>query len=205
MPKSFRKDVILDLDNTLFNSITIPEDGQTNDQWENYQKAGGKKCSNKLTCYNMDDYFLVYERPGLQRFLDHLFNKYNVSIWTASSESYASFILKNIVLSPNPKRKLKLFLYDEHCNKSRKEYNESPKFLEMLYKYNFDPRTTILIDDYDIVAEGQEDNVITIKPFNMSVGYEKDNALKKMPRHLDKKFKVLKKKHSSSSQKSVNN
>jgi TFIIF-interacting CTD phosphatase-like protein len=190
MPKA---DIILDLDNTLINSVTIPTQGESNTEWEEYQKAGGKKCANHLKCYNMDDYFLVYERPGLQEFLDFLFKKYNVSVWTASSQSYASFIVKHIILAPNKKRKLKLFLFDEHCTRSKENYNNAPKCLEMLYDETnmFRPQSTIIIDDYDVVSDNQEDNVIIIKPFNMDRNYKNDRELAKMKTHISRKLKSL--------------
>ena len=40
-----------------------------------------------------DGHYKVFERPGLQEFLDYLFANFNVSVWTAASKSYALFII----------------------------------------------------------------------------------------------------------------
>ncbi len=39
----------------------------------------------------------TYKRPGLDTFLDIVFQNYDVYIWTAGSEEYADYILENIL------------------------------------------------------------------------------------------------------------
>ena len=43
----------------------------------------------KFSYHDMDGYYIVFERPGLQEFLDYLFANYIVSVWTAATKDYA--------------------------------------------------------------------------------------------------------------------
>lgn len=130
--------VILDLDNTLLNSLTFRE-----------VKKFPKTKEEKFDYVDMDKSFRVYFRPYLQKFLDYLFTNFNVSVWSAGSKSYVSYIVENIILS-NPKRKLDLVLFSYHCSYS-KRFLKCTKDINMLWeelklkgytKYN-----TVIIDD----------------------------------------------------------
>lgn len=57
------------------------------------------KFDNVLPFCCFDDYD-IYKRPHVDVFLDIVFKKYNVYIWTAACKSYADFVLKNL-LTPN--------------------------------------------------------------------------------------------------------
>ena len=80
--------VFLDLDQTLISA-------EANDEFD---FNNSKEKSKKFTSYDMDGYYIVFERPGLQDFLDYLFANFNVSIWTAASKDYAIFIIDKLYL-----------------------------------------------------------------------------------------------------------
>src|SRR5579872_1957723 len=112
--------IILDLDNTLINSLTFKELTQMS-----------KSKEDKFKHIDMDDLYRVFFRPHLQKFLDYLFENFNVSVWTSASLFYVSFIVDNIILT-KPNRKLDLVLFAYHCSYSRK-YLECTKDIKMLW------------------------------------------------------------------------
>jgi hypothetical protein len=77
MSKHKRINVVLDLDQTLVSA----EDWNTQD----FKKY--KKKAKKFQFHDMDGYYIVFERPNLQSFLDYLFANFNVSVWTAASKA----------------------------------------------------------------------------------------------------------------------
>jgi len=105
-----KSNIVLDLDQTLISSEIIKE----------FDFTQNKEKSKKFNFHNMDEYYLVFERPGLQSFLDNLFENFNVSIWTAASKDYALFIIEKIILKNNPKRKLDWVFFSYHCRISKK-------------------------------------------------------------------------------------
>ena len=78
--------IILDLDQTLISA----------EPSEEYNFAKNREKSKKFVFHDMDGYYVVFERPGLQSFLTYLFDNFNVSIWTAASKRYS--LLKNLLL-----------------------------------------------------------------------------------------------------------
>jgi hypothetical protein len=157
--------IILDLDQTIISAESSEE----------YDKAKNKTKEKKFIFHNMDNYYTIFERPGLQIFLDYLFKNFNVSIWTAASKDYALFIIDWVFFS-------------YHCDLSRKLTKRS-KSLSMLWDvYQIDGYTkdnTIILDDYDEVFKTQEDNCIIAIPFEFEdKNSHKDNYLKKLENAL---------------------
>jgi TFIIF-interacting CTD phosphatase-like protein len=102
--------IILDLDQTIISAESAEE----------YDKAKNKTKEKKFIFHNMDNYYTIFERPGLQIFLDYLFKNFNVSIWTAASKDYALFIIDNIILQNKKERQLDWVFFSYHCDLSRK-------------------------------------------------------------------------------------
>jgi TFIIF-interacting CTD phosphatase-like protein len=75
---------ILDLDQTIISGEPVEE----------YSIEKNKKKASKFRFETMENYYIIFERPGLQQFLTFLFKNFNVSIWTAASKDYALFIIK---------------------------------------------------------------------------------------------------------------
>jgi TFIIF-interacting CTD phosphatase-like protein len=155
-----RINILLDLDNTLISSIAKHE-----------ETSILKPRMKKFRWENMEGYYKVFERPGLQNFLDFLFQNFNVSIWTAASKSYALFIIDEFILKGHPERQLDYVLFSYHCKKS-KQLRGTQKALDILkdefklLDYNMDK--TYIIDDHDEVHSSQPHNCIHIKAFEFT-------------------------------------
>jgi len=153
--------ILLDLDQTIISSEAEDE----------YDFKKNKDKAKKFTFHDMDGYYIVFERPGLQKFLTYLFKNFNVSIWTAASKDYALYIIEKIILQGNPNRKLDWVFFSYHCDMSKKK-KKSSKNLQMIWdEYKISGYTkdnTVIIDDYDEVFNTQPDNCIIAKPFEFT-------------------------------------
>lgn len=145
-----------------------------------------KKNKNKAKLFNfedMDGYYIVFERPHLQEFLDYVFDNFNVSVWTAATKSYALFIIDKIILADRPERNLDYIFFSYHCGLSKK-LKKGTKDLSMLwdvYDLEYDPEKTYILDDYDEVCNTQPDKCIVAPAFEFKdEGSEKDDFLKKV-------------------------
>jgi hypothetical protein len=176
--------IVLDLDQTLIAAETFkdfrefPKDIQ--DQKQQFEG----------TTHNMDSDFIVFERPHLQDFLTFIFENFTVSVWTAASKNYASFIVKNIILKPtidkNGKqkqdRKLHMLFFSYHCRLSKQKYqktyknnkkkkdSKNLKIFSEYYKIQ-DPeqyKNTFILDDYNEVYDTQPNNCIIAVPFEFN-------------------------------------
>ncbi len=157
--------VILDLDSTIISSIASDE-----------EKKSDRRKFKHYVWEDMDGDFKVFERPGLQKFLDWLFKNFNVSIWTAASKEYGLFIIKNFIMI-DPSRRLEHYLFSHHCKESIKRKN-AQKDLRMLWTHfnlpGYTKDNTWIIDDLGEVYDTQVDNCIQIYPFEFR---EKDSHL----------------------------
>ena len=154
--------ILLDLDETIIHSLSPGEVKRLN----KHQKTEYKKLTKHLMD---DDYYTVLERPGLQPFLDFLFENFNVSVWTAASKDYALFIIDEIILQGKNERKLDYILFSYHC-KIAKKAEGGMKNLKMLDKLYSDSmyETLIILDDHPKVYKTQPKNCIAMKPFELS-------------------------------------
>ena len=100
--------IILDLDQTLISSEEI-----------HLLKKSHKKKMDLFNNKNLDDQYIVFERPGLQSFLDYLFENFNVSVclipsinWEPIpfngflSDKFANLALASAALRPTAKAEL---------------------------------------------------------------------------------------------------
>jgi len=196
--ESGKINLIFDLDNTLISSISMKE---------LKQKKLKNIDSSSLHYDLMDGYYRVYSRPGLQKFLDYAFKHFNVSIWTAASRDYATFIIDNIILNPTSasggksrkrnSRRLKMFFYDANCEQCQSIYeNDSPKDLRYIYNFpEFYSCNSVIMDDLKEVREANPNNVIVAdyfdaKDYNKA---EKDDFLVRAKVQLEKLRKQYKK------------
>lgn len=153
--------IVLDLDQTLISSASIKEMAKIDENSDDF------KHLKNLTRHEMTDYYIVFERPGLQEFLDYLFENFEVSVWTAASKDYALFIIDKVLLQGNPKRKLKHIFFSFHCDISKHHHKKSKslKILKQLFKLDYDMKKTFIIDDLDEVYEAQNNNCLIAPPF----------------------------------------
>jgi len=169
---------ILDLDQTLISAEALEE----------FDYDRFKLKAKKFKKVQMENYYLVFERPHLQKFLDFLFDNFNVSIWTAASKDYALFIIEKIVIAGKRNRKIDYIFYSYHCNASEK-HKKGTKDLSMIwdiYKLTqYDKNNTVILDDYDEVYKTQNSNCIIAKPFEFTADTsENDKFLKDLKTKL---------------------
>ena len=165
--------IILDLDETLINANPM-----TDFNVKDYEKRflpkldelSDKDVIEPFERHNMDDYYMVFERPHLQKFLDYLFSNFRVSVWTAASQSYALFIIEKIILADKPLRHLDYIFFSYHCGVSKK-FAKKSKALHIFWdKYNlsgYNAENTLIIDDNKEVYETQPKNCIIAKEFTI--------------------------------------
>ena len=157
--------ILLDLDQTCISAESL--DG--NPPEFNYQNPKHLKKSQKYRYEDMDGYYMVFERPGLQEFLDFLFKNFNVSIWTAASKDYALFIIEKFILNGKPERKLDWVFFSYHCKISEKIKDDHSKDLRVLWEnFNlpgFKEYNTYILDDNPEVYDSQTDKCIIAPPF----------------------------------------
>lgn len=168
-----RKNIVLDLDNTLICAEALDEFP--------FDKEGIKEKSCRFDLHEMDGYYIVFERPHVQKFLDYIFKNYDVSVWTAASKDYALFIIDKILLRNKPERRLKYVLFSYHCDISEREY-DGIKDLRTMWEHfdlpNFKANNTIIIDDLKDVYEIQPGNCIRVEAFEvLKEGSEHDTEL----------------------------
>jgi TFIIF-interacting CTD phosphatase-like protein len=178
--------IILDLDNTLISAVSEDEERKIKPILTNRMQDFQWK--------DMDGAYKIFARPHLQEFLTFLFSKFNVSVWTAASKSYALFIIDEFVIAGKSNRTLDYILFSHHCRES-KRHNLCQKSLEMLestfpMKYNL--ADTFIIDDHHEVYSSQPTNCIKIKPFEISKESAKtDRELLKIMKRLEKICSVI--------------
>ena len=147
----------------------------------------------KLIEHNVTKYY-IFERNNLKSFLDFLFNNFNVSIWTAASRRYASFIIDKVFEN----RQLDYVLFDYHVDLSKKLYDNNLKHLDLLFntfklpKYNIN--NTIIIDNLKSIAN----DTLPYKSYccnkfdivNNLNNYTQDNELQKINSYLTSEFDI---------------
>lgn len=173
-----KKNIILDLDQTI---ISAEAD-------EEYDVEKYKEKSKKFSYKDMDGFYIVFERPGLQKFLSFLFANFNVSVWTAASKDYALFIIENIIIAGNKNRHIDWIFFSYHCDISKRLKNGT-KDLSILWEdYSipgYSKDNTVIIDDYDEVYDTQPDNCIIALPFEFTEeGSENDDYLQRLQPEL---------------------
>jgi TFIIF-interacting CTD phosphatase-like protein len=165
---------VLDLDQTLISA----------EPTEEYDFSKNKSKAKKFVFHDMDGYYVVFERPGLQPFLTYLFDNFNVSIWTAASKDYALFIIEKIILAGNKNRKIDFIFFSYHCDISE-SIKKGTKDLSLLWDTfkikGCSKENTIILDDYDEVQNTQPENCIAALPFEFNKeGSEADDFLEKL-------------------------
>lgn len=163
-----KNNIFLDIDQTLIAAVPFKKDEDDEDDVE-FDFNKHKKKARLFKFENMDDYYIIFERPHLQEFLDYVFENFNVSIWTAASKDYALFIIDNFIYKKEcPERRLEYVFFSYHCDKSLALTNNT-KDLSLLWNTyhdkNYSETNTLILDDYDEVKNTQPKNCIEIKPF----------------------------------------
>lgn len=169
-----RINVFLDLDQTIIS-------GEDKDDKE-FKNIMVKK--HKFVWHDDGIRYVIFERPGLQKFLTFLFDNFNVSVWTAASQDYALFIVKNIILGNNSNRKLDFVLFGFHRDMSdmlHKPLRDSKKLSMMWSVFGLDGYSednTLILDDFDVICKMQPQNCVGMPEFFVADdGSENDKVL----------------------------
>jgi TFIIF-interacting CTD phosphatase-like protein len=165
--KAPRLQLFLDLDETLIHAVTVEE------------FARGKKQFKKYRHHRMPDSdYWILERPGVQRFLDVVAASFELSVWTAASQSYAAFIMQKVLQadsSTSPggttRRSLRFGFCSYHCELAREMCGSGTnKDLRFITKFAKDCTRDrmVILDDHPNVFSTQPHNCIQIRPFKAS-------------------------------------
>lgn len=181
--------VVLDLDQTIVSSELLDK-SQAEEGDKIYIIDENKDKAAKFEYHNMEGMYVIFERPYVQKFLTFLFANFNVSVWTAASQDYANFILKNIVVRDMPERQLDFFLCSYNGKKSSLIYDGASKKLQMLWEiYNitdYNEKNTVIVDDYDEVWNTQKHNCLIAKEFcYFKEGSENDTFLENLEKLME--------------------
>ena len=172
--------VFLDLDATVIWSGLL----QQEEDEEFYNIESNKKKARGFRFENMDGIYVIFERPGLQEFLNFLFNNFNVSVWTAADQMYAIFIIEKFIINKHPSRKINYAFFNYHVNKAF-EIKNGQKDLSLIwdiYKIpGYNKNNTFIIDDNTSVFETQPENCIIAPQFVFTdSNSNEDNFLPKL-------------------------
>jgi TFIIF-interacting CTD phosphatase-like protein len=140
--------VILDLDNTCICSVEM-------------RHLDKVKHPETFQYIDLETYYRIYERPGLQPFLDELFLKYKVGVWTAAGFDYAKFIIDHFIISGSKNRNLEFFMWDKHCTYSE---THSTQIKDVTLLQGLYPKLVLLDDNADVL---RQNNVINSRNFNV--------------------------------------
>lgn len=174
-----KKILILDLDQTIISAEVLEE----------FNEVKHKDKIPKFDHVNLDGYYIIFQRPNLQEFLDFAFQNFKVMVWTAATKDYGLFVIKSFITNKEG-RELELILFDYHCDISEK-LHKSPKKLSILSENfrlaGYEPTNIFIIDDYDEVYKPQVENCIMVKPFYFEdENSENDDYLLKLKDKLQK-------------------
>ena len=155
--------IILDIDNTLVHAVHKCLQAKTivKGNYEQY----------------VDDNFVIYYRPNLQKFLNYVFKYYNVAIWSAGSKEYVEYITEKVITDYDKNRKLDFVFSWEECKDSMNIYNDTC-FKNLKYIWNndslpvfryYNTHNTILIDDLFHTFITQQKNTIWAEYFDVTL------------------------------------
>lgn len=175
---SQKPNIMLDLDGTMIYA----------DPTEDYDFKKNEDKAKNFKYHDMDGYYIVFERPGVQKFLDWLFKNYNVSVWTAASKDYALFVIDKVILK-DKSRKLDFILFSYHCDVSsskKKGTKDLTTLGDVFGLPGYDADNTIILDDYNEVHRTQPGNCIIARAFDFNnSNSENDGFLPALKPHLE--------------------
>lgn len=174
------KNIILDLDNTIVSSLKCNDQTKTT--------INRLIDEDKYIYYKLFDnnelIYVIFGRKDIYEFIDFLFQHFNVSVWTAASRCYASFVTQSILKKD---QQCDYIFFDYHCKISKKLYNKQSKNLNILEKFfklpGYNTENTIIIDDLEkICNEKVNYKYILSSYFDITKNYDqnKDNELKRI-------------------------
>jgi hypothetical protein len=172
---------VLDLDNTLICSVPLEQYNKTNVRLRLNQYAREAGVHSKRAY--MHGLFMVYARPGLDEFLESVFEHFNVVIFSMASLSYAWWVIRKFILGSTPqivsrrRKHILAVLSEPQCALSQQyaskksSTNGSPKYLEWLFREHpelkIDPKRTWFLDDLEVVRKANPIQAIYTPAFDV--------------------------------------
>ena len=166
--------VILDLDHTILHSISMNEVHKLPEEFQR-----------KFTFVDFNNQLRIFARPHLQQFLDFLFENFNVSVFTAGTDSYAKFIVNNFIIHKDkPERSIDVIFSRDDVDIAHMKYGKM-KNLQYFYDHFYTGKqleynrcNTVIIDDTIDVITSNPNNSIEINPFRIiTTNYKSCNQL----------------------------
>ncbi len=121
---------------------------------------------------------IIYKRTGLDHFLETVFSKYQVYIWTAAPKEYTKYVV-GCILKPHQKLQRLLTRKDTIFHRERGFYFDSSSVTKIkpLKKIRKELSRVVMIDDTATVLLKNMTNGILRKPFNSPKLQYDDNQL----------------------------
>ncbi|XP_062129795.1 CTD nuclear envelope phosphatase 1 homolog [Drosophila sulfurigaster albostrigata] len=162
-----RKTLVLDMDDTLIKSHFHYQ----KEPWRNRTRKN-KSIKPDFSFYirNKDVFVSVFKRPHLDYFLDCVSKWYNVMIFTAATEIYASEVLDR--LETNRKFFQRRF-YRQHC------IEISGILAKLVSVCDDDPANVVLLDDCHLANQFNAGNAVQIKRYK--IGTQDEELLAMLP------------------------
>ncbi|KAF7803229.1 putative C-terminal domain small phosphatase [Senna tora] len=154
-----RRTIFLDLDDTLIHSRADPPP-------ERFDFVVRPRIDGQIMN------FYVLKRPGVDEFLESLAARFEVVVFTAALEEYASMVVDRIDRS----RLISHRLYRDSCKEVE------GKFVKDLSEMGRDLNRVVIVDDNPNSYANQPDNAIPIRPFVDDLG---DQELGKLRRFFE--------------------
>jgi hypothetical protein len=143
--------IILDIDNTLVHAVN--------------PRLVDPLWLTKFETRNSKDY-CIFLRPGLHKFLDYIFSKYKVGVFSAGDSEYVNFVANNIIA--NSSRKIEFVLSNKDFEVCKYETGDLKSISWVNQKYpKFSINNTLIIDDYFLVKASNPKNTILVDKFEI--------------------------------------
>lgn len=126
--------------------------------------------------------YYVYLRPGLAEFIDTIFERFEVAVWTSSNALYADSVCRIIFGERVPE--LRFVWSRERCTSTRDFENDSwthAKRLKKVRRLGYDLDQVLMVDDSPEKHTRNYGNLVQVRPF---VGEPADDELPRLARYL---------------------
>lgn len=166
----FDKLLVLDIDETLIYATKEQLHAQADFQLD-FGKAG---------------HYHVYKRPGLDRFLQNIFQRFEVGIWTSSGSDYAKAVLSNL---PIEEGQLSFLLTYKDCTQKRNTDSFDQNFgqvthlkkLKKLKRKGYPLEKIIMVDNTPAKVAQNYGNAVIVPDFQ---GDPEDQVLSDLWKYL---------------------
>ena len=126
--------------------------------------------------------YVLYRRPGLDAFLQHVAVHFRLAVWTSSSPAYAQAVVSHVFESPP---QLVFVWASDRCTMRRDVESDTwaqTKPLSKLRRRGYDLRRVLVVDDSPEKHTRNYGNLVTVQAFE---GDPADDELPRLARYLE--------------------